>query len=136
MVHIHARYLGDLRCEATHGPSGSRIETDAPADNHGRAERFSPTDLVAAALATCMMTVVGILANERGWDLRGMTAEIEKEMVGPPRRIGRLRVTVHMPIALAPADRQAVETLAHACPVAHSLHPGIETVIRFNWPGA
>jgi len=85
MVRMSIVYRGDLRCEAVHGPSGSRVETDAPADNGGRAERFSPTDLVAAALGSCMMTILGLRARERGWDLAGMTAEIEKEMGGRVR---------------------------------------------------
>jgi len=127
-------YRGDLRCEAVHGPSGSRVETDAPADNGGRAERFSPTDLVAAALGSCMMTILGLRARERGWDLAGMTAEIEKEMGGPPRQIRRIGVRLNMPIALAPADRAEVEALAKACPVARSLHPALEADIRFVWP--
>lgn len=134
MVKIGVEYKGGLRCEAVHGPSGSRIETDAPADNHGRAERFSPTDLVATALGTCMSTIVGILAGEEGWDLRGMRVEVEKEMGGPPRRITRLSVRIHMPIALAPVDRERVEGIARACPVAQSLHPDIDADIRFVWP--
>ncbi|MBM4154082.1 MAG: OsmC family protein [Lentisphaerae bacterium] len=134
MVKIGIEYKGGLRCEAVHGPSGSRIETDAPADNRGRAERFSPTDLVAAALGTCMSTIVGILAEEEGWDLRGMRVEVEKEMGGPPRRISRLAVRIHMPIALAPVDRERAEGIARACPVAQSLHPDIHADIRFVWP--
>ena len=134
MVRMTVEYKGDLRCEAAHGPSGSRIETDAPADNHGRAERFSPTDMVGAALGTCMLTIVGILASREGWDLRGMRAEVEKEMGGPPRRIIRLGVQIHMPIALAPVDRDRVEGMARACPVAQSLGSGIAVEIRFVWP--
>jgi putative redox protein len=134
MVSIGIEYKGGLRCEAVHGPSGSRIETDAPADNHGRAERFSPTDLVATALGTCMATIVGILAQEQGWDLRGMRVEVEKEMGGPPRRIVRLAVRIHMPIALAPVDRERAEGITRACPVAKSLHPDIDADIRFIWP--
>ncbi len=136
MVPITVTYLGDLRCELVHGPSGTRIETDAPADNQGRAERFSPTDLVAAALGACMMTIVGIHARSRGWDLAGMRADVVKIMGGPPRRIARIEVRLHMPIALAPADRMEVENLARTCPVARSLHPDLEADIRFEWPPA
>ncbi|MCX7819661.1 MAG: OsmC family protein [Kiritimatiellae bacterium] len=134
MVPITVSYLGNLRCEATHGPSGSRIETDAPADNHGRAERFSPTDLVATALGSCMLTMLGIYARERGWDLTGSRAEVLKIMGGPPRRITQIQVRLHMPIALAPADRRELENLARGCPVARSLHPELRTDITFHWP--
>lgn len=136
MVAISLTYLGDLRCELVHEPSGTRIETDAPADNQGRAERFSPTDLVAAALAACMMTVIGIHARQRGWDLAGMRADVLKMMGGPPRRISRIEVRLHMPIALAPVDRLEVESLARGCPVARSLHPDLMTAIHFEWPAA
>lgn len=136
MVPITIAYKGNLRCEATHGPSGSRIETDAPADNHGRAERFSPTDLVAAALGTCLMTILGIHAERCGWNLDGMTADVVKEMSGPPRRIGRLAVRLRMPRPLPPHDRDAVETIARSCPVALSLHPSIDMDVRIEWPTA
>ncbi len=126
--------MGDLRCELIHGPSGTRIETDAPADNHGRAERFSPTDLVAAALGACMMTIIGIHARERGWDLTGMRADVVKTMGGPPRRITAIGVHIRMPIALAPAERREVEHLAQNCPVARSLHPDLHANIHFDWP--
>lgn len=87
MVQMKIEYTGDLRCRATHGPSGSQIETDAPADNHGKAERFSPTDLVGAALASCIATTLGIVALRKGWNLRGMRVEVEKDMTtSPPRK--------------------------------------------------
>ncbi|HTN77202.1 MAG TPA: OsmC family protein, partial [Pirellulaceae bacterium] len=96
MVPIKIRYLGQFRCEAEHGPSGAKFITDAPLDNHGRAESFSPTDLVATGLGTCVMTVMGIVAERNGWDLSGTTVDVAKEMVNAPvRRIGKLTVQVH-----------------------------------------
>ena len=135
MVAISVAYRGDLRCEAVHGPSGSRLETDAPADNQGKAERFSPTDLVATALATCIATILGILARRRGWDLRGMRLDIEKHMTAEgPRRIAHLPLTIHMPVALPEEDRRAAEQSAQGCPVLRSLHPDIAVEIAFRWP--
>lgn len=135
MVRMSVRYMGRLRCEAGHEPSGSRIETDAPADNHGRAGRFSPTDLVAAALATCMSTIMGILAERKGWDLTGMGAEVEKVMTEkPPRTIARIGIRIHMPRGLPSEARLPLEQAALACPVARSLHPDVQVETRFIWP--
>jgi putative redox protein len=135
MVKMTVGYKGDLRCEAVHGPSGSMIETDAPADNHGKAQRFSPTDLVGAALATCIATVLGIAAQRKGWDLTGLKIELTKDMSAtPPRRIERLDVQVYMPASLPEADRQQVSHIAHSCPVHKSLHPDIQAPITIHWP--
>ena len=135
MVKMNVNYLGGLRCEAAHGPSGSRIETDAPADNHGRAERFSPTDLVGAALAACMATIMGIVAERKGWNLEGLRVDVEKEMTSePPRRIARLSVQIHLPLRLEGADRELLEKAAHNCPVLRSLHPDVQIVTIFHWP--
>jgi putative redox protein len=134
MVEITTVYNGQLRTTATHGPSGNTLITDAPKDNMGRGEAFSPTDLVATALATCVLTTMGIVAQRNNLDMDGATARVTKEMVSTPtRRIGRLAVTVHMPKALAPEDRQRLENAAHACPVHKSLHPDVDAPITFTW---
>ena len=135
MVKMNVKYVGGLRCEAAHGPSGSKIETDAPADNHGRAERFSPTDLVGAALAACMSTIMGIAADRKGWNLEGLRIDVEKEMSADlPRRIAKLTAQIHMPLRLEGADRELLEKAAHNCPVLKSLHPDLQVAAVFHWP--
>ena len=135
MVTTHVTYTGDLRCEATHAPSGSVIETDAPADNHGKAARFSPTDLVGAALATCIATTIGIAGQKRGWKLDGMRVKVDKDMSAtPPRRIAHLAVELWMPVAMHGEDRKQVETIAHACPIHASLHPDVRVTCAIHWP--
>jgi len=132
MVKIEGRYLGDLRCEATHGPSGAKIETDAPADNHGKGEMFSPTDLVATALGTCIVTILGIVAQGRGLEIGDARFTVEKHMAAHPlRRIARLPVTIHLPKSLDAAARTLLEHAAHTCPVHKSLHPDVEAPISF-----
>jgi uncharacterized OsmC-like protein len=136
MVSITMRYEGDLRCTAEHGPSKSTITTDAPVDNHGKGEAFSPTDLVGAALGTCMMTIVGIAAARHGVDVRGMTARTEKVMVTEGlRRIKSLRTVLTIPIPADHPHRALFENSAHACPVHKSLHPDIDASIEFVWTG-
>lgn len=127
-------YQGDLHCELTHGPSGATFTTDAPVDNQGRGEAFSPTDLVGAALGSCILTTMGILAKRNGWDISGSTALVTKEMVTvPSRRIGRLTVEVQIPRDF-PADvRQKLEAAAHTCPVHRSLHPDVEAPITITY---
>ncbi len=133
-VEINARYDGALRCKLTHMPSGSVIETDAPTDNCGRGERFSPTDLVASALATCILTTIGIVAQRKGWDVSGMRARVVKEMSAePPRRIARLPVELWMPPSVPLEARQQIENTARACPVHKSLHPDIEAPVHIHW---
>lgn len=135
MVTIAVEYEGNLRCCATHAPSQARLATDAPIDNHGRGESFSPTDLVATALATCIPTILGIQAQQHGWDLTGMRVEIEKHMSEEaPRRIARLPVHLTMPIRLAEEDRVRLEEAAHTCPVHRSLHPDVDAPIVVHWP--
>jgi putative redox protein len=132
MVTIEGRYVGDLRCEATHGPSGSRLSTDAPADNMGKGEVFSPTDLVATALATCIVTTMAIVAKRRGIDFSAARFSVEKHMATDPvRRIGRLPVTVYLPAGYDAETRTVLERAAHSCPVHKSLHPDVEAPIRF-----
>ncbi len=134
MVDIQIEYQGDLHCKATHGPSGAELTTDAPKDNQGRGESFSPTDLVATALGTCMLTIMGIAARTLNIDIAGATAAVEKEMTAtPPRRIQRLAVRIHVPHAPSPADREKLERAARACPVHKSLHPDVQIPIEFTW---
>ncbi len=136
MVEIHATYGGSLRCNAVHGPSGSEIETDAPVDNHGKGERFSPTDLAATSLGACMMTVMGIYAERNEIDLAGAEARILKEMTAePPRRIAKLTVELSIPLPPDHPKREALERTATGCPVLLSLHPDIEKAIDFRWVG-
>jgi len=136
MVSLTSTYEGGLRCRATHGPSGTTLVTDAPVDNHGKGESFSPTDLVAAALGTCMMTIMGIVAARHGIDLVGMKAETVKEMTqSPPRRIASLRTRLTIPLPADHPQRAALEQAAHTCPVHKSLHPDIEAPIEFVWAG-
>src|SRR3954453_11604889 len=122
MVEISTTYQGQLRCTAVHGPSGNQLTTDAPKDNMGKGEAFSPTDLVATALATCVLTTMGIVAKRNNLDISGATARVTKEMVtAPVRRIGRLAVTVRVPRRLSADDQKRLENAAHTCPVHKSL---------------
>ncbi len=132
MVKTSLEYQGGLHCVATHGPSGKSIETDAPVDNHGKGEAFSPTDLVAAALGACMATIMGIYAESHGLDLTGMKIEVSKEMTTtPPRRIARLTTEIWLPAGIAP--NPALERAAHTCPVHQSLHPEVEKPVTFHY---
>jgi putative redox protein len=134
MVAIQMEYQGDLHCKAVHGPSQTALVTDAPKDNQGRGESFSPTDLVATALGTCMLTVMGIAARTLELDITGTTATVEKEMTtAAPRRIASLSVSIHVPQTLRSEDRQKLERAAHTCPVHKSLHPDVQTPITFTW---
>ena len=134
MVAIRLTYQGQLHCEATHAPSGTTLATDAPKDNQGRGESFSPTDLVATALGSCMLTVMGIAARTLGVSIDGASANVAKEMVATPtRRIGALKVELHMPAGIASEHRPALERAALACPVHKSLHPDIAIPITFAW---
>ena len=134
MVSIQMEYQGDLHCVAVHGPSGTVLNTDAPKDNQGRGESFSPTDLVATALGTCILTTMGILARTLGIDITGATATVDKEMTSaPPRRIERLTVKIHMPHAVSEENQLKLERAAHTCPVEKSLHPDVELPISFVW---
>ena len=136
MVRLTTTYEGGLRCRAVHGPSGTTLVTDAPVDNHGKGESFSPTDLVATALGACMMTVMGIVAERHGLDLTGMTTETVKEMTKePPRRIASLRTRLTIPLPADHPKRSLLEQAAHTCPVQKSLHPEIDAAIEFVWKG-
>lgn len=138
MVDIYVHYEGELRCVARHGPSSSQLTTDAPVDNHGRGEAFSPTDLVATALGTCMLTVMGILARKQGWDIAGIDMHVKKQMSAElPRKIVRLIVAASVPPAVSakldPAARAALEHAAQTCPVRLSVHEQIDVPVTFNW---
>jgi putative redox protein len=138
MVEIDVVYEGALRSTAHHGPSGASLNTDAPLDNHGRGQSFSPTDLVATGLGTCMATVMGILARKEGWDIDGLRVRVVKQMIAQPvRRIGRLTTTLSLaPEKAARLTPEARARLAHAaetCPVRMSLLDAIEVPIHFEW---
>ncbi|MDQ6809990.1 MAG: OsmC family protein [Verrucomicrobiota bacterium] len=135
MVKMSIRYTGGLHCAATHGPSQTEIATDAPTDNQGKGEAFSPTDLVAAALGTCMATTMAIVGERKGIKLDGMTVEVTKEMTDNPRRIRRIGVEIHLPLPESCSDRELLERTARHCPVHQSLHPDVQMPVQFFWEG-
>jgi putative redox protein len=133
-VDIDIVYTGDLHCEATHRPSGSKLVTDAPVDNGGKGEAFSPTDLCATSLGSCLVTTMALVAVRHGIDLKGTAVHVVKEMVADPRRrIGALRTTITFPkgLALSADDRTRLEAAAHACPVKRSLAPEVDVPMEF-----
>ncbi|MET0634907.1 MAG: OsmC family protein [Chitinophagaceae bacterium] len=128
-------YTGDLRTVCTHLQSGSDFETDAPVDNNGKGERFSPTDLLATSLGTCMVTVMGIKARTMGFDLDFVKLEVLKIMKSEPRRVGGIRVFFHIPEHLRDLDEKTktiLKNTGHNCPVMHSIHPDIEVFIDWG----
>lgn len=134
MVNIHVRYAGNKKCDLTH-PEGAAIRTDAPKDIGGDASAFSPTDLVAAGLASCILTTMAMFAERHGIDFSGASASVEKHMTTPPapRRIGRLPVIVTLPKSI-PADmRERLERVGHTCPVHASLHPDVDAPIEYRY---
>ena len=135
MMTSSVRYEGNLRTVCTHLRSGSVIETDAPVDNNGKGERFSPTDLVATALGTCMLTIMGMRAREMNVNLEGVRIDVEKIMNADPRRIGGLNLTFHIPGSLVVDENQkkVLEHAAHTCPVIYSIHPDIKVNVLFHW---
>lgn len=127
-------YTGNLHCELTHELSGNRVETDAPPDNQGKGEAFSPTDLCATSLAACMLTTMAIRIRDRGISIDGATAEITKIMAADPRRIRRIEVRLTMPQnGYSDADKKLLTHIADTCPVALSLHPELEQAVEFVW---
>ena len=128
-------YNGALRCTAVHNQSGSGLETDAPTDNRGKGERFSPTDLTATSLGLCLITTMAIKATDMGIELAGATVDVQKHMSKePPRRIVKIEVWVKLPaLDLSDKDRQILEAAGNACPVARSLHPDLEQAISYQW---
>jgi uncharacterized OsmC-like protein len=136
MIEINVDYQGELRCHAVHGPSHCELLTDAPVDNCGKGESFSPTDLVATAMGTCMATVMGIVAQRKQLDLKGMTVRVEKHMsTDSPRRIVRLPVTINVPLPSDHPERALLEATALSCPVHQSVHPDIDKPVTFVWNG-
>jgi uncharacterized OsmC-like protein len=136
LVKISVRYEGQLHCYAVHGPSGAKLETDAPVDNEGKGESFSPTDLVATALAACMATIMGIAAKRHSIDLEGMEIFTIKEMgADAPRRIVALKSKITVPLPGDHPQRKLLEAAALGCPVHHSLDPRIEKTVEFVWRG-
>lgn len=137
MVKITGEYEGDLHCVAKHEPSGNTLVTDAPKDNQGRGEAFSPTDLVATALGTCIATTMAISARKHGLDLKGVRFEVIKEMsTDAPRRIVKLATQIWMPIPQSHPQAVSLERAAHLCPVHQSLHPSVEKPIVMHWAAA
>lgn len=130
-VDFTGRYLDNLKVEVTHGPSGAQIVTVPPVDNQGDGSSFSPTDLVAAALSSCMLSLISIVGTRDGLDMTGLTFRAEKHMNASPRRIGQIPVTIQMPKGLAPDQRRKLENAALTCPVYRSLHPDVEKVVTF-----
>ena len=128
-------YQGHLRCECTHLQSGTVIETDAPTDNRGKGERFSPTDTLCVALATCVVTTMGIKAYDMNIDLSNTSIEVTKHMLAEPRRVGKIDVTLNFPatLQLEEKDRTILERVGDNCPVAKSLHPDLELNMVYNW---
>jgi uncharacterized OsmC-like protein len=131
---ITAKYLGDLRVECVHQPSGTTIVTDAPVDNRGKGEAFSPTDLCATSLAACVMTIMGIYAREHGLDLAGTRIEIQKRMSAEPRRIGEIDVVFHMPPReFSAKEKTILERMARTCPVHLTLSEEVKQTFTFLW---
>ena len=128
-------YKGHLRCECTHLQSGTVIETDAPTDNRGKGERFSPTDTVCVALATCIITTMGIKANDMNIDLANTSISVTKYMLSDPRRIGRIDVILNFPASLNldEKDRVILQRTGDNCPVMKSLHPDLQTNVEYHW---
>jgi len=134
MVEIKLTYEGGLHCSAIHLPSGNTLVTDAPVDNNGRGEAFSPTDLVATALGACMATVIGIVAKRKELAVEGMAIAVRKFMSDDqPRRIKRLELDLQIPLPASHPDRKVLESAARACPVHQSIHPDIEVVMNWIW---
>jgi putative redox protein len=135
MVRISIDYDGKLHCNATHGPSGAPLATDAPLDNQGKGEAFSPTDLVATALGTCIATTMAIVAERHQVELKGMTVQVAKEMASDPRRISRQTTEVHVPLPADHPRRELLEKTALGCPVHRSLSGEMERPTKFFWEG-
>lgn len=134
MVQMTVEYEGGLHCSIVHGPSGNVISTDAPVDNNGRGEAFSPTDLVSAALGACMCTVMGIVAQRKGIVMDGASVTVRKHMSeDTPRRISKIELDISVPLSADHPERAMFEAAGKGCPVHHSLHPDIEVVMNWEW---
>jgi putative redox protein len=128
-------YKGQLRCEATHLQSGSIIETDAPTDNRGKGERFSPTDLLCVSLATCIVTTIGLKAADMQIDLSNTKMEVTKHMLSDPRRVGKVEINIQFPSTLQLQEKERIifQRVGDNCPVKKSLHPDVEVVVEYIW---
>ena len=126
-------YMGNLRCEAEHLQSKTTIETDAPTDNRGKGEKFSPTDLLCVSLATCMLTTMAMKASELEVDIINSKAAVTKHMLGNPRRVGKIEVAVELPAKGSEKDQKILEAAGNNCPVMKSIHPDIEVIINYEW---
>jgi len=133
MATIHTTYLGGLRTEATHLQSGTKIITDAPTDNKGKGEAFSPTDLLAESLAGCMLTTMGIAADAHGIDMNGTECEVTKIMAANPRRVAEVVTNLKFPKEYTDLEKNILEKAALTCPVAVSLHPDVIKTVNFGW---
>ncbi len=133
MVRITALYTGQKHCQAKHEPSTQKLETDAPKDNQGRGESFSPTDLVATALGTCILTTVAIFAERDGVDVTHSRMSVEKEMTPPPRRIASLKTVIEMPKSIPEEYRAKIKEYAENCPVKKSLHPDVQAPVEIRY---
>ena len=131
MVRIEAVYDGNLRCSATHIPSGQTLVTDAPVDNMGKGQSFSPTDLLATSMLNCMMTIIAIAADSRELDVSGMSGSVEKHMASGPRRVSKLEVEISLPIDLNSEDREWLIKRGLACPVHKSVSQEMEVEVKF-----
>ncbi len=135
-VEVQVLYLGDLHTEAIHGPSGAKLITDAPVDNQGKGEDFSPTDLVGTAMGTCMLTIMGIYARNHDIDIQGAKATVQKEMTTTgPRMIKCLSTVIEIPLPESHDHAEALKRAALGCPVHRSLHPDVEKPVDFVWRG-
>ncbi len=126
-------YTGDLRCQSTHLQSGSSLQTDAPTDNRGKGEKFSPTDLLCVSLGTCILTTMGIKAMDLGVDMKGATASVTKHMACDPRRVAKVDISITLPMTGTDRDRLVLEKTGDNCPVMKSIHPDIVTHITYIW---
>jgi putative redox protein len=133
MVEIEIDYEGQLHCNAKHGPSASEISTDAPTDNQGKGEAFSPTDLLATSMGTCMITTMGIYAAKNDIDLIGSRLRVIKEMAASPRRVARLKVSIDMPESVPHEHRPELKHIAETCPVQKSVHPDMQVELTLSY---
>jgi uncharacterized OsmC-like protein len=133
MVEMRIDYKGDLRTVITHVPSGAVIETDAPKDNEGRGERFSPTDMLASSLGACSLTIMGIAAGKHGISIEGASVRVEKHMAASPRRVGRVVLEFRLPASLSEMERGLMERVIWECPVRMSIHPDIDVDSSFKY---
>ncbi len=133
MVRCSGKYTGQLRVETIHDPSGTKLDTDAPTDNKGRGESFSPTDLIGTALATCVLTTMGIVAEREGIEMGNANFTVDKEMSNSPRRISSLTVEFYLPKSWTPEQRTILERTSMACPVHFSLHPDVKMKLNYNY---